>query len=89
MNAYLLSLDLLMIEECTKMLNEEEFMLGSRDGVFMFSTCGNLTIIAEAPALYIDWIVEQTSLSISEILTASIGVGCLFIRLQRLRTLFS
>ena len=29
-------------------------MLGSRDGVFMFSTSSNLALLAEAPTLYMD-----------------------------------
>ena len=37
-----------------KTLNGEDFMLGSRDGVFMFSTNTNLALIAEAPSLYMD-----------------------------------
>lgn len=29
-------------------------MLGSRDGVFMFSTSSNLALLVEAPTLYMD-----------------------------------
>ena len=41
--------------EWSKTLNGEDFMLGSRDSVFMFSTNTNLALIAEAPSLYMDW----------------------------------
>ena len=34
--------------------NGDDFMLGSRDGVFMFSTNANLALIAEASSLYMD-----------------------------------
>ena len=49
------SIDELNFEaEWSKTFNGEEFMLGSRDGVFMFSTHNNLALIAEAPTLYMD-----------------------------------
>ena len=38
----------------SKMVNGEPFMLGSRAGVFLFSTQGNIKLIAEAATLYMD-----------------------------------
>ena len=49
------SIDELNFEaEWSKTFNGEEFMLGSRDCVFMFLTHNNLALIAEAPTLYMD-----------------------------------
>ena len=40
--------------EWSKTHSGDNFMLGSRDGVFMFSTNANIVIIAEASTLYMD-----------------------------------
>ena len=40
--------------EWSKMLNGEDFMLGSRDSVFMFSTEANLKLLSEADTIYMD-----------------------------------
>ncbi len=46
--------DLSFDGDWSKTLNGEDFMLGSRDGVFLFSTSNNLAILAEASTLYMD-----------------------------------
>jgi len=46
--------DLSFDGDWSKILNGEDFVLGSRDGVFLFSTSNNLVILAEASTLYMD-----------------------------------
>lgn len=40
--------------EWSKTLTGEDFMFGSRDGIFMFTTRNNLALVTKAPFLYMD-----------------------------------